>query len=100
MPSVESSGKFPTLIPAGQFEHPSLAYIDLDLPDPQGSVATSAGGAVRSRSRSQGTAAATSATAKPSSSSSSSAYKSIDFVKTEAFNRTRHKVEEKYKKEH
>ncbi len=91
MPSVESSGRFPTLIPAGEFEHPSLAYIDLDLPDPSSS---------RSRSRSA-TAAFPGAPSSDvvKSSSSSTAYKSIDFLKTEAFNRTRHKVEEKYKKE-
>ena len=36
-------------------------------------------------------------TPSPSSSANVTAYKSIDFVKTEAFNRTRHNVEKKYK---
>ena len=34
MPSLNSTegGKYPTMIPAGHFEHPSISYIDLDLP--------------------------------------------------------------------
>ena len=35
MPSLSSTegGKYPTMIPAGHFEHPnSISYIDLDLP--------------------------------------------------------------------
>ena len=36
MPSLNSTegGKYPTMIPAGHFEHPSISYIDLDLPLP------------------------------------------------------------------
>lgn len=104
MPSVESSGKFPTLIPAGQFEHPSLAYIDLDLPKTaaadRGTPLTQPRTRTVPRTATSALApGATLPTVSPSANSSSTAYKSIDFVRTEAFNRTRHKVEEKYKKE-
>ena len=38
MPSLNSTegGKYPTMIPAGHFEHPSISYIDLDLPPAPG----------------------------------------------------------------
>ena len=98
--STSSNGKFRTMIPADNFEHPSIAYIDLDLPpssDPQeGSYGMMldpfSPDSLPRRSRRKDSCDG-------GRGDSGTAYKKIDFVKTEAFNRTRHNVEEKYSKE-
>jgi hypothetical protein len=96
MPSLNSTegGKYPTMIPAQSFEHPeSISYIDLDLPpsmDPGGFIG--GGDANDNTSLSAGAL-------RINGNKETSAYKRIDFVKTEAFNRTRHNRVEKYNKE-
>lgn len=84
LPSVESSGKFPTMIPASNYEHSSVAYIDLDLPPPK-SGSISSQDDFRDRARTE------------TANDASTAYKKIDFMKTKAFNDTRQTVEQKYK---
>ncbi len=80
MPSVESAGgHLPTMIPAKKYEQAaSIAYIDLDLPPPASDDSSKISNV--------------------KSSAASEQYHSIDFNRTEAFNKTRHKAEEKYKK--
>lgn len=99
MPSLESSGnsKFPTLIPASNYEHSSVAYIDLDLPPPSSDLSDPfSPKALANSQRSRGSVNGGRISGE---SNSGTAYKKIDFVRTEAFNRTRHIVEEKYNKD-
>ena len=76
------------MIPANNYEHSSISYIDLDLPPPKSETLSSSsedrGLDFRSRPEADAEDPGT-------------AYKKIDFVKTQAFNTTRQTVEEKYK---
>ena len=91
MPSVDSvGGQIPTMIPAEKFEQgETIAYIDLDLPPPS-KEDSKVPAAPRRQQRSL---------LGKLPSASSEQYHCIDFEKTEAFNKTRHKAEEKYKNE-
>jgi len=71
----------PILIPASTYEQSSVAYIDLDLPAPSHVPPTPS-------------VASSSALADEDA---CTAYKKIDEVRTKAFNKTRNKVEERYK---
>eukprot|EP00092_Neocalanus_flemingeri_P038986 GFUD01042440.1.p1 GENE.GFUD01042440.1~~GFUD01042440.1.p1 ORF type:complete len:583 (+),score=143.25 GFUD01042440.1:110-1750(+) len=78
MPSLQQStgGKWdPLMIPAHDMRDQAVQYLDLDLPIPD----TSMGGEVDRVNRENDV---------------STVYKTVDFIKTEAFNRTRQKVEE------
>lgn len=107
MPSVTTTAgsKYPVMIPADSFEHPSIAYIDLDLPGTskqQQQQPRTQGGADAVDGVRGGSSSSASGHHKSSVSSASSAatpYQKIDFVKTEAFRRMRHRVEEKYNQE-
>ena len=104
LPSLESSGAVkPPMIPASNFEHPALHYIDIDLPASSISPASAQHQHhVRNKFDFGMTSPPTGSGPPPGSTAAqeaSTAYKKIDFVKTEAFNRTRNKVLEKYNKE-
>ena len=113
MPSLSNSQYPPIMIPADSHDRPSIAYIDLDLPPPatprpsdlsaENGVLASSSASSRGRLASSASSSAAAAShmspaggGAPNNNSSSTAYKSIDFVRTEAFNRMRHTVEEKY----
>ena len=116
MPSFESQGntKHPMMIPAGTFEDGSVSYIDLDLPPPSeglmdspnphighnfvdSSSVSNAGSSINGRKMSSNSAVTT--LSDTAGNPNHTAYKKIDFVKTEAFNRTRNTVEQKYNQE-
>jgi len=78
MPSLQQStgGKWdPLMIPAHDMRDQAVQYLDLDLPITD----TSIGDVERIQNRNNDV---------------STVYKTVDFLKTEAFNRTRQKVEE------
>lgn len=104
LPSFESQASFGgqklTMIPAEQYERSPVAYIDLDLPATDETDSSRVHGdsvSISGMSRSGFSPQFPLSGSDPSQSgSSTTAYKNIDFLKTEAFNRTRHIREEKY----
>ena len=86
--TMDRSGKQPPIImiPAKNYEHPSLAYIDLDLPKDNDDVFAAANPTG---------APSRQATLKTQRNESSNIiYKEVDFEKTKAFNQTRKDAEE------
>ena len=86
MPSnatIDRNGK-PSLlmIPAKEYEHPSLAYIDLDLPKDDDVFNPPTGSSSRA------------AAIKAQQDESSTIYKTVDFEMTKAFNQIRKDVKE------
>ena len=78
---VGSNGRWdPILIPASELQNNAVQYLDLDLPVTDTSFNDTGALSDRSLSRMRG--------------AEETVYKTVDFVKTEAFNRTRQKVEE------
>ena len=68
----------PLMIPAGSFEHPSLSYIDLAFPKEEGKKSEEPVKIVGNQS--------------------TTSYITVDFLKTEAFNRTKREIEsERYR---
>lgn len=101
MPSLANSQYPPIMIPADSIDRPSIAYIDLDLPPPttprpSNDIAADLGQENQTRGRLASSASSNVMSHTSTTNNSSTAYKSIDFVRTEAFNRMRHTVEEKY----
>ncbi|TRY73617.1 hypothetical protein TCAL_05829 [Tigriopus californicus] len=103
LPSFESQASYGgqklTMIPAEQYERSPVAYIDLDLPSTDETDSSRLHGdsvSMSGMSRSGFSPQFPMSGDPLQSSSNSTAYKSIDFMKTEAFNRTRHIREEKY----
>ena len=70
------------MIPAKEYEHPSLAYIDLDLPKDDDVFNPPTGSSSRA------------AAIKAQQDESSTIYKTVDFEMTKAFNQIRKDVEE------
>jgi len=92
MPSLQTqnmSGKWdPIIIPASELRDNAVQYLDLDLPVTDSSF-VEPGNQVGSLSDRSG-----SMPKGPRVKGAETVYKTVDFVKTEAFNRTRQKVEE------
>ncbi len=100
MPSLNSTdSKYPTMIPAGHYEHQSISYIDLDLPPSREVGGVGGGAAGGADPNDNGVSAALAGVRINGNREASTAYKRIDFVKTEAFNRTRNNRRDKYNKE-
>lgn len=96
MPSVNTvsaiGGTHPRhlMIPAESFEHPSISYIDLDLPP------ENADGGVVGAGPGQGVVSCHPKGPLPlkiNGTQSTTIYRTVDFVKTNAFNRTKQKIE-------
>merc|ERR1712112_175080 len=94
MPSIQtqnmtSGGRWdPIIIPASELRDNAVQYLDLDLPVTDSSFVESVNqvGSLSDRSGSMPKG--------PRVKGAETVYKTVDFVKTEAFNRTRQKVEE------